>query len=103
MTTSRGHRRPGAMTSDVATVLAERGQRYGEFAGHASLTQALKAAMASHPRYDGLTPSMREALEMVQHKIGRIINGDPNYLDSWVDMIGYTQLVLDELRQAGHE
>ena len=47
MTTSRGHRRPGAMTSDVATVLAERGQRYGEFAGHASLTQALKAAMAS--------------------------------------------------------
>ena len=97
MTTSRGHRRHGAMTSDIATVLAERGQRYGEFAGHASLTQALKAAMASHPRYDGLTPSMREALEMIQHKVARMLNGDPSYLDNIIDVVGYATLVKDAM------
>jgi hypothetical protein len=41
----------------------------------------------------------KEALEMVAHKLGRIVNGDPNYLDSWVDIIGYTQLVLDRLKK----
>ena len=28
-----------------------------------------------------------------QHKIGRILNGDPDYQDSWTDIIGYTRLV----------
>jgi hypothetical protein len=41
---------------------------------------------------------MREALEMVAHKIGRILNGDPKYHDSWHDIIGYTKLVADRLR-----
>ena len=34
---------------------------------------------------------------MIQHKIGRILNGDPNYDDNWRDICGYSQLVLDEL------
>ena len=28
----------------------------------------------------------------------RILNGDPNYHDSWHDIIGYTKLVADELQ-----
>ena len=44
-----------------------------------------------------------ESLEMVQHKIGRIVNGDPTYLDSWVDIVGYTQLVIDELLSKGEQ
>jgi hypothetical protein len=39
----------------------------------------------------------REALEMIAHKIARIINGDPNYADSWVDIAGYAKLVADRL------
>lgn len=38
---------------------------------------------------------------MVAHKIGRILNGDPNYHDSWHDIIGYTKLVADELAEGG--
>ena len=34
---------------------------------------------------------------MIAHKIGRILNGDPNYADSWVDIAGYAQLVANEL------
>lgn len=40
---------------------------------------------------------MKEALEMVQHKIARILNGDPQYLDNWVDGAGYFKLVADRL------
>jgi hypothetical protein len=34
---------------------------------------------------------------MICHKIARILNGDPNYADSWVDIAGYAQLVADRL------
>ena len=81
----------------IAEVLVERGTRYGPFAGHARITQALKQDMRNSPKWRELTDSQGEALEMIAHKIGRILNGDPNYLDSWVDIVGYTQLVIDEL------
>jgi hypothetical protein len=44
----------------------------------------------------------REALDMIAHKIGRILNGDPNYADSWVDIAGYAKLVADRL-ESGKE
>lgn len=78
-------------------ILAERGQRYGDFDKHADITQSLKAAMASTPGWQRLAPDQREALEMNAHKIGRILNGDPNYADSWEDIAGYAKLVANRL------
>jgi len=34
---------------------------------------------------------------MICHKISRIVNGDPNYKDSWHDIIGYAKLIEDKL------
>lgn len=56
--------------------------------------------MQSGRSWSACTDSQKEALEMVAHKIGRIVNGDPGYLDSWHDMIGYTRLVEKELTNA---
>lgn len=36
---------------------------------------------------------------MIAHKIGRILNGDPNYADSWIDIAGYAKLVADRLEK----
>lgn len=77
----------------IDDTLAERGKRYGEFDSHAYLTQAIKGAMRESEGWDELDPDMIECLEMVAHKIGRIINGDPSYVDSWTDIIGYCRLV----------
>lgn len=84
--------------SGVTEVLEERGSRYGAFVNHARITQNIKAAMMDSPNWSELPDDMREALEMVAHKIGRILNGDPNYDDSWVDVAGYAQLVADRLQ-----
>lgn len=84
-------------SQSIAEVLAERGSRYGSFSGHAAITQGIKAWMKDTPKWSDLSDSQKEALEMVAHKIGRILNGDPNYLDSWVDIVGYTQLIVDQL------
>lgn len=83
--------------TDVNEVLSERGKRYGSFELHAAITQSLKIVMVQTPQWKNLSASQKESLEMVAHKIGRILNGDPNYIDSWVDIVGYTQLVVNQL------
>ncbi len=85
------------VVSSIDATLKERGSRYGSFDEHARITQNIKDAMRDSPNWDGLSPSMKESLEMNAHKIGRILNGDPNYHDSWHDIVGYTKLVADTL------
>lgn len=84
-------------TTDISSVLAERGTRYGSFEGHAKIAQSLKLVMTNTPKWGTLSPDQAEALEMVAHKVARILNGDPNYADSWVDIAGYATLVADRL------
>lgn len=79
--------------TDIDATLAERGERYGEFEHHARITQELKLQMCAHQGWNRLGHHHREALEMIAHKIGRILNGDPTYEDSWVDIAGYALLV----------
>lgn len=79
--------------SNIDSTLKERGSRYGEFVEHAEITQSIKDAMATGRNWPTIDDDMKEALEMVAHKIGRILNGDPDYVDSWTDIIGYTRLV----------
>lgn len=83
----------------VEQTLEERGKRYGDFAGHAMVTQTMKQLIAEElaAREKVLAPDQQEALDMICHKIGRIVNGDPNYADSWHDIAGYAKLVDDRL------
>ena len=82
---------------NIEETLNERGTRYGDFGEHARITQNIKRAMADSPNWSKLRDDQKESLEMLAHKIGRILNGDPNYHDSWHDIIGYTKLVADRL------
>jgi hypothetical protein len=85
----------GESTSDsIDATLAQRGTRYGSFESHALISQCLSDAM--HTR-DLPEPYMVEAAEMICHKLARIANGDPYYDDSWRDIAGYAQLVVDIL------
>jgi hypothetical protein len=35
---------------------------------------------------------------MIVHKIGRIVNGNPDKVDHWDDIAGYATLVSDRLK-----
>lgn len=56
--------------------------------------------MKDTPNWEKLSSDKKETLEMVAHKIGRILNGDPEYADSWVDGEGYFHLVVKNLKGA---
>jgi len=83
----------------IDATLAERGKRYGAFDEHARITQNIKRAMCDSPKWAILSDDKKEALEMIAHKIGRILNGDPEYRDSWHDIVGYAKLVEDSLEE----
>lgn len=83
--------------TDHNAMLAERGSRYGKFTEHAKIATNLKEFMHQTPGWQRLSPDQREALDMIQHKVARILNGDPMYKDNWDDIVGYAKLCSDEL------
>lgn len=91
------------MSNNIDDTLAERGERYGKFEDHARLSQSIKRAMYGGRQWQRLADDQREALEMVAHKVARILNGDPNYHDSWHDIIGYIRLVEERIKPQGQK
>lgn len=87
------------MASTVESTLIERGSRYGDFRDHARIAQTLKQYIRTELNIlnQQLAPDQAESIEMICHKLARIINGDPNYHDSWLDIAGYATLVADRL------
>lgn len=86
----------------IVETLVERGERYGKFKDQAKISQRLKELVNNSLFNAGkdIDPDMQEALEMICHKMARIINGDHNYADSWHDIAGYASLIADRLNGA---
>lgn len=82
---------------DIDAVLAERGKVHGDYEDHALYTQRIKGIIRQSDNYKDMSPHQRETLEMIAHKIGRILAGDPNHKDHWIDIAGYAKLTADRL------
>jgi hypothetical protein len=91
---------PEPQETDIDETLNERAQDYGKFKDGAALMQGIKRLLADHARAHNKTfaDDQWEALEMIVHKIARIVNGNPDKVDSWVDIAGYATLVADRLQ-----
>lgn len=84
--------------TDIAATLAERGISYGTFFDNASSAQLIKFALRSGANWNKLENDQKEAMEQIASKLGRLLTGDYNHLDSWHDISGYAKLVADRLR-----
>jgi hypothetical protein len=76
----------------IAQTLKARKKTHGDYAETADVIQSLKADMRNSPNWDKLTATQKETLEMVQHKVGRVLCGDPDASDHWHDIAGYSTL-----------
>lgn len=92
-----------AHQDETAALVAERGSTHGDFTDHARITQDIKQVMyreAAARRERGqpdLTDTQKEALEMIAHKIGRIIAGNASFKDHWDDIAGYARITSERL------
>lgn len=84
----------------IEETLAERQKTHGDFMTHAMISQEFKSMAQSFLNDQGkfLAPDQSEALDMIFHKIARILNGNPNIHDHWHDIAGYSTLVADRLK-----
>jgi hypothetical protein len=85
--------------TSVDKVLDDRAKDYGKFIEGAEIMQMLKRVVHNYIEKRGtpLAFDQREAIDMIIHKLGRIINGNPDKVDSWRDVAGYSTLVADRL------
>lgn len=87
--------------SSVDATLDERETRYGQYAIHSAISQGIKREMRESPNWEKLNDVQKESLEMIAHKIARVLNGDPNYADNYHDIAGYASLVERDLSTQG--
>jgi len=88
--------------SATEQLVADRGKTHGAFVDHARCAQKLKEvimmetyarAQRKQPR---LTDQQRESIDMILHKIGRIVAGDSSFQDHWDDIAGYATIANKE-------
>ena len=86
--------------ADVDDILDKRAATYGSFINVALFAQEMKELIRSalDEQNAGLQADHQEALDMITSKIARIIIGDSNHIDSWIDIAGYPTLVADRLQ-----
>lgn len=74
-----------------------RGATHGDYDLMSFRIQEIKTAMRKGNSWEQMSAGQREALELIATKIGRIVCGDPNHADSWLDISGYAMLVFNRL------
>jgi len=76
----------------IEDVLDAREKTHGDFREVAKISQTIKAfyARKSMPLHQ------REALDMIASKLARIVSGDNNEMDHWIDLSGYATLVVSK-------
>jgi hypothetical protein len=74
-------------------ILKEREKTHGDYNEVARVSQALKLALRNGP-IEEVPAVIRESLELICMKMARIVCGDHNEPDHYLDIKGYAQLAL---------
>ena len=85
---------------EIDAILGKRGEQYGSFMQSADTVVRIKSIMHNAVARNEvhLYPDQLQALDMIATKISRIVHGNPNHLDSWIDIAGYATLVADRIQ-----
>jgi uncharacterized protein YdhG (YjbR/CyaY superfamily) len=92
--------KPEPEVSGVGKVLDARAEQYGSFMQSSDTVVRIKSIMHNAVARNNvhLYPDQLQALDMIATKISRIVHGNPNHLDSWIDIAGYATLVADRIQ-----
>lgn len=86
----------------VGQILAERPSKHGEFEENARATWRAMEVWQAERNWPKLSTGQRHAIYMISHKVARILAGDPNEPDHWLDIEGYAKCVSDRLASPVH-
>lgn len=81
----------------LAKVLGERGKTHGDWEEQSRLEQKLKEVIRASDNWQDLTSQQKSSLEAVAMKISRILTGEPNNPEHWLDCEGYFRITRERL------
>ena len=87
----------------IDKILEDREMTHGDYYSKAIAIQDFKICLRSSESWWQLEPDMQESLDMIVSKIGRILYGNPNHIDHWADIAGYSQLIIDRLQESSEK
>ena len=77
----------------IDNILAEKEKVHGQFMITAAVSQALKRTVRhSLANWEGLSSEQKEAVDGICVKLSRIISGNSDEADHWIDIMGYAEL-----------
>ncbi|WP_104748584.1 hypothetical protein [Helicobacter cetorum] len=87
----------------INQILDEREEKYGDYETMAMLDTELKEALRTHPNFIALPNEIKCSLEMILHKVARVVNGDYMHKDNFIDIKGYSELALRSIARYEEE
>lgn len=81
----------------IKTILKARGKTHGDFTDNAAISQRFKEIIREHDV--NLSDVQKEGLDMIAHKLGRILAGNPNEPDHYDDIAGYATLMSERIKK----
>jgi hypothetical protein len=76
-------------------MIPNRDEQHGGMEAVGSLSQSMKIPIHHGANWYLLTPGEQEALDMIAHKIARILSGaDPHDPQHWEDVAGYAHAAM---------
>lgn len=83
------------MNKSTEAVIPNRDNQHGGMESVGAIAQQLKRNIRSGKNWSQLTPGEQEALDMIAHKISRILSGnDPHDFEHWTDLAGYAHAAM---------
>jgi hypothetical protein len=82
---------------ELTFLLADRQRTHGRFTDVSTCSQRFKEIARTCPSWASMTLPMREAIDMVLHKLCRALSGDSRHRDHWDDVVGYILRVTETL------
>jgi hypothetical protein len=81
----------------IGDVIKERETTHGDFVAKAAFIQETMRNISSLYIWNNLADDQKESIHMIISKLSRIIYGNPDHADHWIDIAGYAKLVSDRL------
>lgn len=87
------------MTTDIEVTLSARANTHGDISIQSYVSQQLKDIARASLNWQALEPYKKEVVEMILHKVSRLLTGNHAEVDHYHDIAGYATLVVNRLRE----
>lgn len=84
------------LADGVEKLLSTREATHGDYANTARVAQILKRILTGEMGDEKYTDRQRESLDLICTKLARIVSGNANEPDHWLDIAGYAKIAIDE-------